>query len=453
MLRSLYSGVSGMRNHQTKMDVVGNNIANVNTTAFKGGRVRFQDVLSQTLRGGSGPMDARGGINPMQVGLGMSIAAIDNNHTQGGLQFTGIKTDLAIEGKGFFVVSSGERNYYTRDGAFSLDPDGFLVNSANGMRLQGWGLRDVPLLDADGNPVGDVMIQEVDTNQPLGNLNIPLGGDRIVRATENIFVDGNMNARSDMEAPDLALDDPDNVHHLINTIVYDSLGFEHDIQLRFIKTDAIVNGPSTWEWAAYIYNQEDQAYSDELFINDDQLNFDLNGKFVATDNGVPLEYIITLDNIDPETGALEPQDITIDFRDLTQLVGPSDAMTRYQDGYPSGVLDSFNIQVDGTISGIYSNGLVRSLGVVALAGFANPEGLTKAAGNLFQVSPNSGPVIIGQPGIRDLGVVQESSLEMSNVDLVAEFTEMITTSRAFQANSRIITTSDEMLMETLNLKR
>jgi len=176
--RSLFSAVAGLRNHQTKMDVLGNNIANVNTIAFKGGRVRFQDILSQNIRGASAPQVGRGGINPAQVGLGMSIGAIDTIHTQGSLQNTGRATDLAIQGNGFFVMSDGTNRLYTRDGAFSIGADGDIVNAANGFKPLGW----------PANAAG-----VVNSAAPLGSLNIPIG-QTVARATSSLTFGGNLDA-------------------------------------------------------------------------------------------------------------------------------------------------------------------------------------------------------------------------------------------------------------------
>jgi len=409
MQRSLFSGVSGMRNHQTKMDVIGNNISNVNTTAFKGGRARFEDILSQTIRGASGPQEGRGGINPAQVGLGMNLAAIDNNHTQGSLQSTGRETDLAIEGRGFFLVNDGQQNFYTRDGAFSLSPDGYLVNSASGNYLQGFQMENGEISDE------------------LGNLRIPVGGDRVAGATENVNLQGNLNAivENDTEFP-------------INVNFYDSLGRGHEATINFEKT-----GSNTWTWEF----SSDSDYIDEITNDTGTIEFLSTGSIDPDSIGDdPISVSFNDDD------ALE-MEITLDFSSITQYEGPTDVAATYQDGYPSGVLDSFTIGSDGTINGVYSNGMVQTLGQVALAGFTNPEGLSKAAGNLYQVSANSGQPQVGVPGDQGLGDIQASTLEMSNVDLVAEFTEMITTSRAFQANSRIISTSDEMLTEVVNLKR
>ena len=138
MMRSLYAGVSGMQNHQTRLDVIGNNVANVNTTGFKRGRVNFQDMISQQMSGAASPTTEVGGVNPKEVGLGVTVAAIDTVFTQGNLQTTGVSTDVAIQGNGFFIMKNGEESFYTRAGAFSLDSEGTLVNPANGMRVQGW---------------------------------------------------------------------------------------------------------------------------------------------------------------------------------------------------------------------------------------------------------------------------------------------------------------------------
>lgn len=416
MQRSLYAAVSGMRNHQTRMDVIGNNIANVNTTAFKSGRVRFQDILSQTLRGASGPQeDGRGGINPVQVGLGMTVAAIDNNHTQGSLQYTGRSGDLAIDGSGFFIVNDGKADYYTRDGVFSLGPDGYLVNSATGYRLQGWSI------DSEGN---------IDITS-LGNIYIS-EGDRIASATRNVVFAGNLNAGAE-----------DATEHLVSTVVYDSQGNGYEIEITFEKNDT-----NEWTLSAQLMAEDENPI--DLTLSTGSISFNENGNFT---NDAGNEYTVTIGSGELANGAAEDLEITLDLSSLTQVAGPMDAIPRYQDGYPSGVLEDFTVGKTGVIVGVYDNGMIKELGMVALAGFANPEGLSKLGGNIYQVSANSGQVSIGEPGQQGLGTIEGSTLEMSNVDLVAEFTDMITTSRAFQANSRVISTSDDMLVEVVNLKR
>ena len=183
MMRSLYSGVSGMQNHQTRMDVLGNNIANVNTTGFKRGRVNFQDLLSQQMSGAARPTDELGGVNPKEVGLCMNVASIDTIHTQGSLQTTGIQTDIAIQGNGFFVMKSGEKTYFTRAGTFGVDSEGTLVNPANGMRVQGWQAQDV-----DGQFI-------LNTSAQTEDLSIPVGQKISARATTSVNYACNLDKR------------------------------------------------------------------------------------------------------------------------------------------------------------------------------------------------------------------------------------------------------------------
>ena len=410
MQRSLFSAVTGLRNHQVKMDVLGNNIANVNTIAFKGGRVRFQDILNQNIRGASAPQAGRGGINPAQVGLGMSIGAIDTIHTQGNLQSTGRATDLAIQGSGFFVMSDGVGRAFTRDGAFSVGADGDLVNTANGFKPLGWAA------DAAG---------VISTTSPLRSLNIPIG-QTVTSATTSLNFAGNLDAAATTGGA-----------HLTEVLVYDSQGGLHTVEVTFTKT-----GTNAWNWAANRILPP-PATPPHPSVGTGTLTFDTFGNLTASTGG-PIAFT--------PTGAAALS-IVPDFDRLTQVVGLNNALVRFQDGFPVGELESFTIGRTGIISGAFTNGLLRDLGQLALANFPNAEGLLKGATNMFQVSSNSGLPRIGAAGQEGRGVMETATLEMSNVDLSAEFTEMITTSRAFQANSRVITSSDELLQEVVNLKR
>jgi flagellar hook protein FlgE len=412
--RSLFTAVTGLRNHQVKMDVLGNNIANVNTTAFKSGRVRFQDILSQNIRGASAPQPGRGGTNPAQVGLGMSIGAIDTIHTQGSMQSTGRATDLAIQGNGFFVMSDGPNRLYTRDGSFSLGADGDLVNSASGLKPLGW------TADAAG---------VINTAAPLGTLNIPFGQRVTTRATANLILGGNLDAAAATGASGA---------YLTEVLVYDSLGGLHTLEITFTKQ---ASPDRTWRWEAF--RIVPGTPPTRTSVGSGELTFDTFGNMTASTGG-PIAFT--------PTGA-EALSITPDFSGLTQVVGPSSALVRFQDGFPVGELDTFTIGKTGIISGVFTNGLVRDLGQLALAAFPNSEGLLKAAANMYQVSSNSGLPRVGVAGQEGRGIIETGTLEMSNVDLATEFTEMITTSRAFQANSRVITSSDELLQEVVNLKR
>ena len=409
MLRSLSTAVSGLRNHQTKLDVVGNNIANVNTVSYKSGVTRFQDIFSQTLRGATAPLEGRGGVNPMQIGLGMEISSIDTVHTQGAITSTGRETDLAIEGRGFFVVSDGQQNYYTRDGSFVRDSSGVLVN-ANGLKLMGW--------------VGET----TDISQPLGFVHIPLGEEMIASSTKNIGFSGNLNAGG------LAPDPADPYQYQYDTYVYDSLGNRHAVTFTFEKAAT----DNQWNYSI--------THSEGLTVTGNgTITFTPEGRFdnVTTDTF----------SFNPGTGAVNPLDIKLDFSSLTQLAFSSNVIVREQDGFAPGELASFNIESSGVITGTYTNGMVRQIAQLAMAAFANPQGLFKMGANLYDVSSNSGDPRIGLPGTEGRGMIQSRALEMSNVDLAFEFTEMITTSRAFQANTRVISTSDEVLLELINIKR
>ncbi|NMB36043.1 MAG: flagellar hook protein FlgE [Firmicutes bacterium] len=446
MLRSLSTAVSGLRNHQTKLDAIGNNIANVNTVGYKSSQVRFQDLFSQTLRGATAPQQSHGGVNPMQVGLGMEVASINTLHTPGAITGTGRETDLAIEGHGYFVVTDGYQQYYTRDGTFTRDSSGILVN-ANGMQLLGWLVEDEVEEVENGEENGGVKFAG-----ELSKIHIPLGEEMIARATTEMSFSGNLDAAAKKAEGD---DEGDKCSY--ETHVYDSLGNSHNLTFIFEKTGVAgedENGDlNIWECTVmygeeYIVggNGEDSNGIDPL-----TLFFTPEGRFVPDSsdeaNG---DYTFTIDDL--ETGA-KPLTITLDFSALSQLSYPSNVSLQAQDGFPPGDLSTFNIEATGMITGTYSNGMVRELGQLALASFANPEGLLKKGGNLYELSSNSGQPRLGTPGTEGRGLIRSRALEMSNVDLSDEFTEMITTSRAFQANTRVITTSDEVLLELINIKR
>lgn len=409
MLRSLSTAISGLRNHQTKLDVVGNNIANVNTVSYKSEVTRFQDIFSQTLRGATAPLEGRGGINPMQIGLGMEISSIDTVHTQGPITSTGRETDLAIEGRGFFIVSDGLQNFYTRDGSFVRDSSGVLVN-VSGLKLMGW--------------VGET----TDISQPLGSIHIPLGEEMIARSTTNVGFSGNLNAAA-------SATDPDDEYEY-DTYVYDSLGNRHSVAFTFKKT----GDPDDNEWTYGITHSDGTAITGGGVIS-----FTDEGRFDTVD--------IDTFSFDPGTGAVNPLTVNIDFSSITQLAFSSNVIVREQDGFAPGELASFNIESTGVITGTYSNGMVRQIAQLGMVAFTNPGGLVKMGANLYDVSSNSGDPRIGVPGTEGRGMIQSRALEMSNVDLANEFTEMITTSRAFQANTRMISTSDEVLLELINIKR
>jgi len=413
MLRSLSAAISALRNHEVMMDTVSNNISNVNTTAFKSGRVSFQELFSQTLRGATAPAGDRGGLNPMQVGLGMALSGIDTLFTQGNLQATDRPTDLAIQGDGFFLLNAGNNaRQYTRDGRMDIDLTGKMVSSTTGMQLLGW----------MANPQTDV----VDPTQPLTAITLPIG-QSMARATTQLQLRGNMDART---APAGTV--------AFTMSVYDSLGSLHNINVTFTRSAT----NNQWSWSA---TTTDAAISN-LTPAGTTIAFDTTGRYDTTNPPTTLD--ITYNN-----GATSPVTLNLNFSEMTQLASETDIAAGAQNGTPAGSFDAFTVDADGRVIATFTNGLSRTVGQVALATFANTQGLSRAGQSLFSVSPNSGPAFVGQPNQSGFGQIQGGFLEASNVDLAQQFTNMIIAQRGFQANSRIITASDEMLQDLVNLKR
>lgn len=457
MMRSLFSGVSGLKNHQTRMDVIGHNISNVNTYGYKTSRVTFQDMLSQTLSGAAKPEENKGGVNPRQVGLGMTIASIDRIFTQGSLQTTGNQTDLAISGDGFFVVAEGDKNYYTRAGNFALDRDGMLVNPANGLRVQGW--------MATTNERGEKVANPSGTPE---DIIIPIYGKVDARETSYVKYKCNLDSKMPVVPPNATGNMRASAGVTTNIDVYDKLGNNHRMTMTFWRT-----GTNQWTASAAITdslgqmtldvpagaNQPNQAnpssrinlrFTPEgrlVSVADDSSPDELNqGDLVVNASyrmaGDPTVRTIKLDL--GKAGLLEG---------VTQFSSQSTTKAVEQDGYTMGYMESFNIDDSGVITGVYSNGTKQTVGQVAMAVFNNPMGLTAVGENLFEVSNNSGLANMGAASQGGRGKMVAGTLEMSNVDLSDQFTDMIITQRGFQANSRTITTSDQMLQELINLKR
>ena len=418
MLRSMFSAISGLRGHQIMMDVIGNNIANVNTVGFKSGRVNFQDIMSQALHGANAPQGNLGSINPAQIGLGITVAGIGVLQTQGNLQATGKTTDMAIQGDGFFVESDGTSTYYTRDGAFDIALDGSLGNPASGMKVQGW------QADAAG---------KIDITQPVTNITIPIGQRTTAMATSTMTIGGNVDAGA-----------ADGTVVPTTTTVFDSLGVAHQVKINFTKT-----GANSWSWAAVadpadtgINVGQVAAAAGVPPVNNGILTFSTSGIETASTGSLSFTFP---DGATPTTPS-------IDFSQMTQFSGQGQP-TGQTDGFTSGTLVTFSVGNSGEVSGVYTNGSTQVLGQIALANFLNSAGLLRSGQNNFAPTSASGSANIGIAGTGGRGTVTTGALEMSNVDLATQFTSMITAERGFQANSRVITTSDEMLQELVNLKR
>ncbi len=461
MMPSLYSGVSGLRNHGTRMNVVSNNIANVNTTGFKYGRVGFQDMLSMNLSGAASPTENKGGVNPKQYGLGMTVASIDNIFTQGSLQTTGKTTDLAITGEGFFVMKKGDETFYTRAGNFDLDRDGVLVNPANGLKVQGWTAQT----DAQGN-------SRIDTTANVGDIQVPVYGKLPARATSNVHFRSNLDLQTQIMAPGATEEDIQK-NSVITTIdVYDSEGEVHPLKLTMWHT-----GQNQWT-ARPSLAQKDPATGLEtevpvqVEVNGDAnvanpgttllLNFDPQGSLVsiADGNGQDIRQNGELvANMTFNIPGKNPQTVALNlgtagrYDGITQFASTSTTKAYKQDGFGMGYLESFVIDDNGVVTGSYTNGQRKALAQVALSVFTNNGGLRKAGESLYVETNNTGLANTGVADTGGRGKINSGRLEMSNVDLAEQFTDMIVTERGFQANSRSITTSDQMLQELLSLKR
>jgi len=429
MLRSMFTAISALTTHQAWMDNLSNNLANVNTPGYKASQVSFQDQVSQLMRSGAAPSGTLGGVDPEQIGLGMRMGSINVNFSQGALQSTGRSSDLAIQGDGFLMYSTTLKDtgtatagsaavtgtrYYSRDGSIDMDADGFLVNTNNGMRLLGW----TPILTSASTGY-------VDTGQQLTAIQIPINST-LARYTQNATVGGNLNSTQDPTQP-----------FTVTMGIYDSLGQSHNIQIAFSHDAANTNN---WHWTAtYI-----DSNGNPVTTASTALTFNPDGT-IATG---------AIGNIPFAWPATSPQTIAVNFGGLTQLSTDNSAYMSTQDGLAAGSLTGFHFESDsGRVIALYSNGLQKWIGQVGMATFSNPPGLVKAGQNLYLAGLNSGAPNIGTPDTGGRGVVESGYVEASNVDLSQEMSNMILAQRGFQASARIITTSDQMLQELVNLKQ
>jgi flagellar hook protein FlgE len=557
---ALYTGLTGLNNSQFRLDVIGDNIANLNTTGFKGSRTLFQTQFSRTISAGTKPNGTQGGTNPMQVGLGSAIGAVQRTFTPGSVETTGVPSDLAIEGDGFFVLRTPENEQvFTRDGSFSLSADGRLI-SANGFFVQGYSVnQDFELIPG-----------------ALGDMSIPLGTLTTARATGSVQLEGTLNSsgtvatqgtilrsqvlrnggggggdplitnatlltavysdggaaallsvgdvitvngvkRGGRDVPsesftvtaatdvgDLLswLDDVIGIDTtagvagspgvsvtadgrleisgnagtenaleiasgtLINSgltqlpftfteaqaangesahttfVTYDSIGTPITIDLTMVL-ETRTTGSSTWRFYASSGDDSDVTFD----VGTGTVTFDANGQYVESP-----EDSIVIDRAG--TGASDPLPIQLDMVRLSGLnVATSSLVMGFQDGFSTGTLLDYSIGQDGIITGTFTNGLNQTVGQISLATFSNPSGLLARSNSVFFIGPNSGEARITTPLSMGAGKVSSGSLELSNVDLSREFVNLITSSTAFSAASRVISTSDQLLQELLLIAR
>jgi len=412
---ALYTAISGLQGNSQAMTVTGNNIANSNTTGFKSSSTVFSDLLAANIASSSGNS---------QVGRGSQVQTVQTNYSQGGFESTDSGTDIAIEGSGFFIVSDplSATNLYTRNGNFDFDDDGYLV-TADGYRVQGSSYNADGLL-ASGN---------------LSDIQVDLVSQIEAKQTENVTLQTNLDSNSDVLSTFSITSPEDTSNYATTTTVYDSLGTSHLLTCYFSKT-----ADQEWDWHLTVDGEDVGGTAGVLEeIGSGTLEFDADGNLLTGASA-------TISSITWDNGSTV-QNLTYAF-DTTQFDSDSTVFSQDQDGYASGEVTDVDIAADGTVSAVYSNGETIPVAMISLATFINPNGLDAAGSSLYSQTGESGSPTIGYPGSSQ-GTLITQALELSNVDLATEFVDLITIQNGYTANSRVITTTDEMLQELLNLKR
>jgi flagellar hook protein FlgE len=429
---ALYAGLSGLDAYSSNLNVIGNNLANVGTVGFKTSRMTFQDLLYSVAFGNS--------RNPNQVGLGVQPASVDSLFSQGSLAGTGVVTDLAIQGNGFFVLrdAQGGRGF-TRAGNFSLDKDGSLVTSA-GAYVQGYTNRD-----SNGNIV---------TSGSLSDINLPPGLTAPPKETTTFSAHSNLNASARVDDPATVGVNEAEVFSMSLT-VYDSLGAKHDVTMTFTPQDTNADGHlDRWSYEVTVPGEDvtGGTAGTPFVLSSGNAAFDANGSLISPAGNVSIAA-------PGWTNGAGAQSLTWSLFDatgkslITGYEGSSAASTVTQDGYASGTLRALTINIDGLVEGVFTNGATQEIARISLATFNNPNGMLKAGFNSFLEASASGLPTIGAANAGGRGSIASNSLELSNVDITQELTKLITAERGYQANSRVITTTDQIIQEALNLKR
>lgn len=432
ILRSLNIGAAGLRSNSEALSITGDNIANVNTVGFKRQRGVFQDVLGRSVA----TFEAVKG-----AGAGSRLAHVEQMWAQGALVTTDSPTDLAIQGEGFFVVegnlAGAQSRYYTRAGQFHVDNVGRIVNT-EGMVLQGY-MAD-PATGAMNTSVGDLVVNQ---------------GTVPAAATTQIRMAVNLNAEEPAPAGGFVQATPGATSNFsTNVTVYDSLGMAHEVTVYFVKTAT----PGQWDWHALVDSAEVGGVAGTTTEGQSgTLTFTTNGALDTETSSVPNWNFVNAtanQTIAWDFGTSMTTDGDPDGLDgTTQFASPEATIGLTQNGYGAGSIAGISIAQDGTVMGIFSNGQERALGQVVTADFANVNGLERAGEGLWIQTLASGEALVGPADTAGRGGIVSGALEQANVDLGTEFVNLITYQRGFQANSRVITTADEMYGELVNIKR
>ncbi|MFN7370445.1 MAG: flagellar hook protein FlgE [Burkholderiales bacterium] len=404
---SFQQSLSGLNAASKNLEIIGNNVSNANTVGFKSSRAQFADIYANSLLG-SGKNSA---------GIGVTVQSIAQQFGQGNITVSSNPLDVAINGSGFFRLSTGGAITYTRNGQFQVDKDSYLVN-ASGARVTGYPA------DANGN-----VVQTAPVELALST------ADLAPKATASSKLVANLDSRTTTTiAAPFNPNDATTYHTASGLTVYDSLGNERIMQVFFRRT-----APNTWE---VFMSEGGTALNGGAAVG--TLNFTTGGVLTPT---APFNISFTSTN-----GAVTPQVFTLDFAGTTQFGAQFGVTSITQDGYATGKLAGFSIGTDGVILGRYSNGQTRAQGQIVLSSFANPQGLVPLGDNQWAESSISGQPVVGAPQGGNLGNLQSGALEESNIDLTRELVDMITAQRVYQANAQTIKTQDQMLQTLVNLR-
>lgn len=426
---SFYAGLTGLKAHAIALNTIGNNLANVNTIGYKASRTSFSELFASAT--GSG---VNGAGMPNQVGAGVQVAAVQQLFAQGAMQPTEVTTDLAIQGGGFFTLRTLDgAPAYSRAGNFSFNADGFLVDPG-GNRVQGYTQRNAAgQIVASGNPM---------------DIQIPTGLTANPQLSSYFQIDMNLKATAQLDNAATAADEAEVFS--TGVTIHDSLGTEHNLTMVMRPTSA-----GTWTYEARIPTADlaaPTATGSYQVISTGTLQFDGTGQLIAPTGNVTLSIPAFSDGANAQTVEWRLFDTSGDAV-LTGYAAPSAINNLSQDGYGMGRLQALAVGMDGTISGVFTNGQTLGLAQLAIASFNSPEGLVRRGENTYQSSLGSGPAALGVANSGGRGKISSRSLELSNVDITDQFTDLITTERGYQANSRVITTTDTVMQEALRLKQ
>ncbi|MBY0553666.1 flagellar hook protein FlgE [bacterium] len=430
ILSSMWTGVSGLQAQGEGLSVVADNIANSNTTGFKASRAEFEDIMSRNLKGIDGGN---------QLGRGVRIGAINPILLQGNIDHTDRGTDLAINGDGYFQVKGSEGVSYTRDGSFTFDKTGYLVTNS-GQRVQGYQADEKGKIE---NRIGDVKFPKALVN---------------ASATKDINLELNLDSRAVADAKVFNPNDPYKTSDFATAVeIYDSQGAKHVMNLFFNK-----GIDRTWTYRGMVDGKEVEAQPNEDGTIPEMAQV-TEGKVSFTEDGKLFNQEVISQAFNFKGGAKQGQEIKISFGDAIATGGKGEGTKQYgkdsdvirwnQDGYSAGTVTNLSFNDEGVLTASYTNGQVLDLGQILLAKFENPEALFKQGGNSFKQSRDSGEPSLGAARMSGRGSIMAKSLERSTVDIASEFVTMITNQRAFQANAKTVSTSDELLSEVIQMKR